>query len=402
MNFNTYNIVALVIVILISFTGCSKKESSVDKKEEIITFAVNITSSVLGNISEYLEMNGDVKSETEVDVYPDMSGKLVGLRVKLGDYITKDQIIADVDPTVPGMIYSLSPVKSTINGTVTDIPRKIGSTVSPQTAVIRAGILNTIEINAYIAEKFIPKIKIGQPVIIKLDAYPDEDFIGQVSIVSPVVDPQTRMMEVKIKPVRIDPRIKPGMFAKLRIITERKRNIVKIPDECVITRLGQSFIFVVDDTLPNSIDKRIFQDFILDKIQNREDETDGEDKKQEDKKQEDKKQKNKKQENQEDKKFVEGLYLYNESENIYVMKTDITDAEKDRYKTILDSIKYMRVKKVIVKLGIQTNSQQEITSGLNANQSVVQRGQTRLEDGSFIRIMDTISPLDPKDVVDIK
>ncbi len=376
MNYNVRGIVLGIIILTICFTGCSKKETESKKApntKETTTFAVNITSVVKGEINDYLEMNGDVKSETEVDVYPDMTGKLVQLRVKIGDNITKNQIIADVDPSVPGMIYSLSPVKSTINGTVTDIPKKIGSTVSPQTAIVKAGVLNTIEINAYIAEKFIPKIKIGQPVVIRLDAYPDEEFMGHVSILSPVVDPQTRMMEVKIRPDRVDNRIKPGMFAKVRIVTERKNNIIKIPYECVVSRFGEDFVFVVDDALPTNISKKKFQDNLLSKITN-----------------------------QDEKTFIQGLYLYNDSEESYEIKSNLSDTDKSKYRVILNNIGYIKVKKTIVKLGIHIEDQQEIVSGLDANQYVVQRGQTLLEDGSFIKVITIVPPLEAKDDISIK
>jgi len=184
------------------------------------------------------------------------------------------------------------------------------------------------------------------------------------------------------------------MFAKLRIITDRKINIVKVPFECVVSRLGQNFIFTVDDTLPTNIEKKMFQDSILDKIMNQDNETE------QDQKTKKTIQENKK--NQEDKKFVEGLYLYNEGENRYELKTTLDDSEKSRYKEILNDIKYLRVKRNIVKLGIRTENQQEIVSGLKANQAIIQRGQTLLEDGAFIKIIDTVPPIEAKDIVSIK
>jgi multidrug efflux pump subunit AcrA (membrane-fusion protein) len=40
------------------------------------------------------------------------------------------------------------------------------------------------------------------------------------------------------------------MFAKVRIITEAKDNIVKIPSTAVVTRFGEQFLFVIDKTDP--------------------------------------------------------------------------------------------------------------------------------------------------------
>jgi multidrug efflux pump subunit AcrA (membrane-fusion protein) len=36
------------------------------------------------------------------------------------------------------------------------------------------------------------------------------------------------------------------MFAAVRIITEEREGIVKIPADCLVTRFGESFVFVVN------------------------------------------------------------------------------------------------------------------------------------------------------------
>jgi multidrug efflux pump subunit AcrA (membrane-fusion protein) len=43
------------------------------------------------------------------------------------------------------------------------------------------------------------------------------------------------------------------MFARVRIITDRKDNIVKIPASAVIHRFGEQFVFVVDSSEPENL-----------------------------------------------------------------------------------------------------------------------------------------------------
>jgi len=143
------------------------------------------------------------------------------------------------------MTYELSPVKATISGTITSLSFQIGSTVTQQTSIAKIGDLSDIKIISYVSEKYISKIKNGLNVIIKVEAYPDVSFKGIVSEISPVVDPQTRMLEIKSRLIERDLRLKPGMFAKLKVIIEKKDNIVKIPEECVVKRYGEDFVFVV-------------------------------------------------------------------------------------------------------------------------------------------------------------
>jgi len=46
------------------------------------------------------------------------------------------------------------------------------------------------------------------------------------------------------------------MFAKVRIITERKDNIVKIPASAMLSRFGEQYVFVID-TDPEDPEQRI-------------------------------------------------------------------------------------------------------------------------------------------------
>ncbi|OHD14871.1 MAG: hypothetical protein A2086_13240 [Spirochaetes bacterium GWD1_27_9] len=250
----------LFLLVLLLIVGC-KNPNQKDKKggpnvkstDNVETiFAVNTTKVVKGEINDYLELNGDIKTKREVAVYPDTMGKLITLNVRVGQYVQKGDVIAEVDPSKPGMEYQASPVKAAISGTITEVPAQIGATVTLQSPIVKIGVLYDVDIVSYVAEKYISKIKIGLPVFIKLEAYPEVTFKGYLSEISPVIDPQSRMLEIKISLNERDTRVKPGMFAKLKIVTEKKTNIVKIPDECIVKRYGEFFVFVIKDNTTDS------------------------------------------------------------------------------------------------------------------------------------------------------
>ncbi len=253
------------ILMLSLLMGCSriqagKKENpknadapgnaaKVDFRDDVGTvFAVNTTKAVKGEILDYLEVNGDVTTKTSVDIYADTAGKLTKLYISLGSYVQKDQVIAEVDPSKPGMKFVPSPVKSSIAGTIIDIPVDIGATITPAISVARVSKMNQLEIRTYISERFISKIKLGLEALLHFQAYPEERFQAVVTELSPVVDPQSRTMEVKLRLVKDDSRIKTGMFTEIKIITEKKQGIVKIPAECLVKRYGGFYVFVVKES----------------------------------------------------------------------------------------------------------------------------------------------------------
>jgi multidrug efflux pump subunit AcrA (membrane-fusion protein) len=121
---------AVLIVILILILGAigyvvftmvqkrGQNPVSQEAVQEESIFSVNTTFARVGEIQDHLDINGDIVANETVDVYPDTVGKVSRLPVTLGSFVRKDQVLAWVDPSRPGMNYSESPVRSPITGTV--------------------------------------------------------------------------------------------------------------------------------------------------------------------------------------------------------------------------------------------------------------------------------------------
>ncbi len=232
--------------------AAASKTEIPEEKETI--FAINTTTATEGEINNYLQLNGDVEPKTTVEAYADNMGKLIELNIDLGAYVRKDQIIAKVDPSKPGMTFVASPVKAPIAGTVVEIPVQLGTTITQSTPIVKISRTNDLKITTAVAEKFISKIKVGLNAYVRLEAFPGEQFRARITELSPVVDPQSRTLEVTLNLLEGDRRIKPGMFAEIKVITEAKKGIVKIPAETLVERFGEYFVFVVKDD--NTVEKR--------------------------------------------------------------------------------------------------------------------------------------------------
>lgn len=212
---------------------------------EETTFAVNVTRPVRGEIKDYLELNGGVEPASSVDVYPDTSGEIANLRVRVGEAVSRDEVVAEVDRSRPGQQFEPSPVRAPIAGTVTQRYVDVGTTVGPSVPVVQLSRTDELEIRTEVAERFISLVREGQDAVVFLEAYPGERFAARVTELSPVVDPATRTMGVTLRFVRRDPRIKAGMFGDIRLITEVRTGIVKVPSDAVVRRFDTPYLFVV-------------------------------------------------------------------------------------------------------------------------------------------------------------
>ncbi|MBR6913346.1 MAG: efflux RND transporter periplasmic adaptor subunit, partial [Treponema sp.] len=118
--------------VLVALANIPKKKMQLPPAEETV-YTVKSQNVERKNLQEYLRLNGTVKAENTISVYPDIGGKLTRVPVTLGTYVKKGQLIAEVDPSSPGSYYSASPVYSPLSGYITSLPLTTGTTVSTST-----------------------------------------------------------------------------------------------------------------------------------------------------------------------------------------------------------------------------------------------------------------------------
>lgn len=243
------------ILLILFFVGCTKPAQNQTPQDVLnqqqnaqqTVFAVNAFMSYKGDLNGYLEFGGDVSAVSSVDVLPDTSGKLSRIYVSVGDVVRKDQVLAEVDASRPGMTYSTSPVKAPVSGTVTSFASSVGNMVAPSMTIGRISSTDKLEIKTSVPERFISKIKLNQKAILTFDAYPGQIFTAKVTKISPVLDTSTRTMAVTLVLDPPDSKIKIGMYARIKLITDHKSDAIIIPASSLVTRSSEQCVFIVND-----------------------------------------------------------------------------------------------------------------------------------------------------------
>lgn len=208
---------------------------------------VRVTPVALGVIENYVVINGDVLASSQVSVFPAVGGKLAELRCGIGDTVQKGTVIAAVDPSRPGESYALSPVLSTVSGTVVQIPVNPGDTVSANTVIAVVGGLGDLVVETYVPERYASFMRKGLGATVSFAGLGDEQFAARVDELSPVLDPESRTRRITLRFVRQDSRIMPGMFATISLVTHERSSVPVIPRASVINSYGSWFVFVVDE-----------------------------------------------------------------------------------------------------------------------------------------------------------
>ncbi|MGP1459565.1 MAG: efflux RND transporter periplasmic adaptor subunit [Treponema sp.] len=215
--------------------------------EETPPVSVRTAKAAFTTLTDYVITNGEVQSQSSIEVYPSMNGKLAAVNVMLGSAVRAGDVIARIDPSEPGTNFALSPVAAPISGNIISSPLKRGAKVSTASVIAMIGDLDNLQVSANIPERYVAELKIGLKAEVSLEAYPDAVFAAEVARISPVVDAATRTKTILLTFEKKDPRINAGMFAKVKLYTSTYAGSLTIPSDAVITQDEQNYIFVLND-----------------------------------------------------------------------------------------------------------------------------------------------------------
>lgn len=245
--------IATMLVITTTLTSCGKNKKAAEEDVKETVFAVNVLKTVPKNLDDYLEFGGNVQTASSVDIYPDVqSGKISRINVKVGDKVKKDQILAEVDASRAGMDYKNSPVKAPVAGTITSFPFNIGQTVAASVSIGKISSTGTLEIKTNVAERFVSRVNLNQKAELTFDAYPGEKFPATLVEIDPVLDTSSRTLGIKLLQTPSDSRLKAGMYARIKLVTDTKKNTIVIPSNVIVNRNGEDIVYIVD-SLTNTV-----------------------------------------------------------------------------------------------------------------------------------------------------
>jgi membrane fusion protein (multidrug efflux system) len=97
----------------------------------------------------------------------------------------------------------------------------------------------------HIPEKEFRKLAPRQTADVVVDALGGERFTGVISRISPTVDPKSGTFRARVEVPDPTRRLKPGMFARVNIVYERRENALQLPRAAVIDADGTQSVFVV-------------------------------------------------------------------------------------------------------------------------------------------------------------
>ena len=127
-----------------------------------------------------------------------------------------------------------------------------GDRAWPGAAILELPDLSAVHLLARLDETDRSRLQAGQEAIVRIEALPGREFTATINGISMLarVDyhgtwPPPRNFDLDVLLLEVDPGIRPGMTAVVRIATERVPDVLLVPSEAVFQRDGAPVVYVL-------------------------------------------------------------------------------------------------------------------------------------------------------------
>ncbi len=275
-------------------------ESSLNTKTDSAVSGIAVAVEILKPeiFKNYINIQGRVDADENVSISSEMPGTIVKINVKVGDAVTKGQVLAETDAIainqsiadlqtntdlvnqifqkqknlwdqkigteiqflqaktnkesmekkMAALLQQLSMTKivSPINGTVDAVDIKVGQLAAPGMPSIRVINFSNLKVKADVAEGYASKIKKGSEVIVR---FPDTDdsIISTVNYTSRAINTSTRSFTVEVL-LDNQKEYHPNMVARLNINDYKSaKPVIIVPIRTVLKdETNASFVMVAE------------------------------------------------------------------------------------------------------------------------------------------------------------
>ena len=148
-----------------------------------------------------------------------------------------------------------SSIRSAIDGTVYQVPVRLGKFVNAGDLIVQVADLDNLQVRAFVDEPEIGKLRVGEPVTLLWDALPTQSWHGQVKTVPQTVVPRnTRTVGEVLCSVdnpssesNENAKLLPNVNVNVAIQVARAENALTVPREAVHQDGRGRFVLVVRD-----------------------------------------------------------------------------------------------------------------------------------------------------------
>jgi membrane fusion protein (multidrug efflux system) len=261
---------------------------------------VAVQAAEMGSISAYYRATASLEVENEAVIEARVSGTVREVRAEEGDEVRAGQVVLRIDPRefqlraqqadaqadkernrfdrakkmfeqnlvseqefsaarsdlaaaeatleLSKLELSYTDVTAPFGGQVVRRTTDIGRTVGPGDPLFALADIHPLLARVHVPAKEFRSLRTDQSVDLILDSS-GTLLKGRISLISPIIDPNTGTIKLTVEIDDYPPDTRPGDFAEVQIVTERRDDVLLVPKIAVVSEKGERFVYTPSDSV---------------------------------------------------------------------------------------------------------------------------------------------------------
>ncbi|HPF27520.1 MAG: efflux RND transporter periplasmic adaptor subunit [Steroidobacteraceae bacterium] len=137
-------------------------------------------------------------------------------------------------------------IRAPFAGIITQRHIRVGQTVQAGASMLRVTDPTPLKASVFVPERELARLQIGQRAGVQIDALAGKQFPATVTLVAPIVDAATATFKVTLEVDDAGGELKPGMFARVGIVFDRRTGALTIPRSALVENDDVRAVFVIE------------------------------------------------------------------------------------------------------------------------------------------------------------
>jgi membrane fusion protein (multidrug efflux system) len=242
---------------------------------------------------------GSVRSEESVTLRPEVTGRIAEIRFREGQSVTKGALLVKLDDSVTradveqaraslwlaksksdraaelqqkGFVSAQAKdeaegalrvaqatlqsaearlakmdIRAPFSGVIGLRQVSIGDYVKDGQDMVNLEAIDSLKVDFRVPEVFLQQVQVGQSLQLTLDAIPGKTYEGKVLAINPLVDAAGRAIVIRAQIRNTGATLRPGMFARVRLITDQKSDSLVVPEQALVPQGEDQYVYKVVD-----------------------------------------------------------------------------------------------------------------------------------------------------------
>lgn len=261
--------------------------------------AVDVATVTSVTVVDDINAVGSIRSNQAVVIRPEVSGRITELNFRDGQQVTKGQLLVAFDASVnqaevqqakaelniakanfertadlakqkfvsdrardeslanvqvlearlalAQARLSKLQIRAPFSGIVGIRNVSMGDYVKDGADLVNLEDISSVKVDFRVPERYVDLVSQGQPLEVLVDALPGKPIRASVDAIDPQVDSSGRSALLRGRIENPEGRLKPGMFARVRLILAERQNALMVPEEAIVPEGGKIMVWKVVD-----------------------------------------------------------------------------------------------------------------------------------------------------------